>query len=762
MSSANPAVAAALTAVESRRAAQRQAELEELESDLDNDNEVSDESDEEEDEYGEELTPAMDAAILRTLRLIRSGKGVYEGEKVIEEALKDTSIQAETLKLNHPRAQAATKKFTLQDHQRAALLASSHSNFDSGQPEVLPDTLIPLTHVQEERQLREEVTRAFHTAIPSASGGGVPKGKGKGEGEDEDEDEDEDDFLVTKTTLQVDDAEAKKYRDFLLAQAGGEEGVREILGMGGFPERMQGQGQNQGKRAIKAVDGEEDAGDADVDVEDAEGKEGKGGDGKRVRTKDDDEEFLMNYILNRGWIDPSDEAGTTSHAGEFKPKKQARARRDDAAEEGPNANPWGTLEDDSDFDEKAEEFENTYNFRFEEPGAANITTHARNLTTTARRTDETRKTARQLKAERKAEQAAQRAEQTKQEKGKKRREIEKRMEALRKELGDKAFGMLEEEMEGDWDEEVFDRAMDKVLAAGLDDDEKPTWGDDIDTAYAEDDEDEEGGGEMDYAGEGEEYPEFDQAYAPGGDAEEDVDMEAEEPPLNMDADFISIDDATSKRKQRKEKKNKKKDKGKGKERVEDVEVEEEQGLTVAQQKEKVKQALEEYKKLDYEDMIGDLPTRFKYQKAAPQDYGLTPAEILLATDAELNQFLGMKHYAPYRHGSGVGAAGRGMRDRLKELKAKLAKRKWGEVPEDEEATGGRSRDQGWGQNKGGQGSSAGPAKKRKGKKERQKQAAAAGADVEGGAAQVPGPSTGTKRKNAEDDRGEGASKRQRA
>jgi hypothetical protein len=64
-------------------------------------------------------------------------------------------------------------------------------------------------------------------------------------------------------------------------------------------------------------------------------------------------------------------------------------------------------------------------------------------------------------------------------------------------------------------------------------DEKPTWGDDIDTAYAEDEEDEEGGGEMDYAGEGEEYPEFDEAYAPGGDAEEDVDMETEEPPLNM-------------------------------------------------------------------------------------------------------------------------------------------------------------------------------------------------------------------------------------
>ena len=180
----------------------------------------------------------------------------------------------------------------MQDHQRAALLASSHSNFDSGQPEVLPDTLIPLTHVQEERKLREEVTRAFHTAIPaSGAGSRVVKGKGKGEGEDEDEDED--DFLVTKTTLQVDDAEAKKYRDFLLAQAGGEEGVREILGMGGFPERMQGQGQTQGKRAIKVVEGEEDAGDTIADADDAEGREGKAGEGKRVRTKDDDEEFLM-------------------------------------------------------------------------------------------------------------------------------------------------------------------------------------------------------------------------------------------------------------------------------------------------------------------------------------------------------------------------------------------------------------------------------------------------------------------------------------
>ena len=49
-------------------------------------------------------------------------------------------------------------------------------------------------------------------------------------------------------------------------------------------------------------------------------------------------------------------------------------------------------------------------------------------------------------------------------KGKKRREVEKQIEALKKELGDKMnWEVVEKVMEGDWDEEEWERVVGEML-----------------------------------------------------------------------------------------------------------------------------------------------------------------------------------------------------------------------------------------------------------------------------------------------------------
>ena len=105
--------------------------------------------------------------------------------------------------------------------------------------------------------------------------------------------------------------------------------------------------------------------------------------------------------------------------------------------------------------------------------------------------------------------------------------------------------------------------------------------------------------------------------------------------------------------------------------------------------------------------VGDMPTRFKYAAVASHAYALTPAEMLLATDAELNEYMGIKKYAPYRKDGQWDAKRAG---RLKELKEKLKGRSWGAGESDADGVESKR------------------TRKRKGKKERQRAKAGGGAE----------------------------------
>ena len=82
---------------------------------------------------------------------------------------------------------------------------------------------------------------------------------------------------------------------------------------------------------------------------------------------------------------------------------------------------------------------------------------------------------------------------------------------------------------------------------------------------------------------------------------------------------------------------------------EEEEYFEEEQPTESAIEQKVKdKMMDELYKLDYEDIVAGMPTRFKYRKVEPNSFGLSTEEILFARDSSLKQFVSLKRMAPYR------------------------------------------------------------------------------------------------------------------
>ncbi|KAI0262233.1 KRI1-like family C-terminal-domain-containing protein [Gloeopeniophorella convolvens] len=637
--------------------------------------ETDSESDTTEDEDGEELTPAVDAAILRTLARIKArDPEIYESSRNVFDEERGKSGSAPAPK---PAKQAKSKPLTLPAHRLAAALDDATSS-RSTSPEPAPPT-----HTAEQAALRAETIAAFHSGAA-----------------DEEEEEEGGLFTLREKTRDEAALEEAEYRAYLEREVGP---LEEILDLG--------------------EGGAEAGASAGAREEEEEKEKGK----KAEERKETDQEFLINYILNRGWIDRSARRvptynEVTAHASSSK----SRATQPDTtvpgadSDAGADADADGSLGDENEFDEIVERFESSYNFRFEEPDAAHIPAFPRAVESVRRPSEhaERRREARERRRERKEAEKTQRREEVKRLKGLKTREMRAKLERIGKEGGWADSQALEAlDVDGDWDADAYDRQMAAVLAeteggADDDDDEKPAWDDDVDIG---------------------------DIVPPSGG--------------NGDGEGRRAADAKERKKAKKKEKKKKKrggeDGGAGGIDTDDMDAdadaaheggaawdEMEWDGTEEMRKRVLDQYMEELYGLEFNDMVAGMPTRFRYVPVEGASFALTPAEILLADDKDLNEYVGLKKLAPYRKQREAWDARRG--ERLREFKQKVAPRV-GEFGADEHARDAERK-----------------TKKRKGKKERLREKVARGEeDEEPEEPEEPSPSPsskGTKRRAEAADR----------
>jgi len=289
-----------------------------------------------------------------------------------------------------------------------------------------------------------------------------------------------------------------------------------------------------------------------------------------------------------------------------------------------------SIDEDADALDKADAFEATYNFRFEDPDGAMIATHPRNTEASLRRKESKRKRQREAKAERRAEDKAEREEEQKRLINLKREEEQQRMEKLLGEAGKgldqaRAAKVLAALEAGEWNEADYDKLMTSAFG---------------DEYYMEDE------GEGDEAG----------AVKPTAPAWMLTgDSDGEDAAAAAAASSGGASGATQ---QGNHDSDEESTAGAALDEDEDVE----EGATAistaqlaaqlsAASRRVVEAAVADAEAdIGYEDVIagGTIKTKFKYRSVPASDFGLATDTILRAPDKLLNTFVGLKKIAPYR------------------------------------------------------------------------------------------------------------------
>ena len=277
--------------------------------------------------------------------------------------------------------------------------------------------------------------------------------------------------------------------------------------------------------------------------------------------------------------------------------------------------------------DKTDAFESKYNFRFEEVAAATTTVHGEkstsqpllvgysrtSLSDTLRRKEDARKLKREQRKEKKMAERKAKEERLKRLKNAKREEMEHRVKQIKSVLKKSWIEGQEEQeeeddlidenillklLDGDYDAENFDQLMNKAFGDRFYEKTEEEWktDKDVQASYMDD-------------------PEYRDAMI-GEEEEEDLEKD------DNGGDYYDEEDV---------------DYGEDEDGVEKTELEQRLDAKIE----------EELYKLDYEDIIDDLPTRFKYRSVEANNFGITAEEILLASDSTLKQYVSLKKMAPY-------------------------------------------------------------------------------------------------------------------
>lgn len=335
--------------------------------------------------------------------------------------------------------------------------------------------------------------------------------------------------------------------------------------------------------------------------------------GSRSGELDENASFLKEYFMNKMWIDKNNEKG--------------------ALNVGVGDEELEILSEDEKEIEKQEEYE----YRFQENAGDQVVGHSRAVEGTVRKKVKARKEQRKHKEERMEIARLEREEELRHLKNLKKKEMDDRIRKIMLSAGiqeDEIVPLSAKELEEEFDPEEYDRMMKKAFG---------------DNYYEAEDADPEFGSDVDEDGEIEK-PDFDKedellGLPKGWDSGESGNgfLAARERILKLKMENEGEEDDEEKEDD---------------EEQEDDEQEKEEEVTKEGKRkrkrklallEKAKQTmLEEYYRLDYEDTIGDLKTRFKYAKIKSNRYGLSTSEILMMEDKDLNQYVPIKKIAPYK------------------------------------------------------------------------------------------------------------------